>query len=58
MIEFNTEDDIDTIMSYMRHEIPNAEYIIVDIEALTSVYEGMCKLMADEWLYDILNREV
>ena len=57
MVEFNTDEDLHTIMKYKRHEqniIGGGGIITVDIEALSACLEEYCKVTADMWLYQLL----
>ena len=60
-IEFNTNDDSATVMSYKRHEHDKRnDYstIIVDIDELAARYEGYSKFLAMIYLYGVLMREI
>ena len=57
MLEFNTNDDLHTIMRYKRHEQNmrgERGIITVDIDALSACLEDYCKVTADMWLYQLL----
>ena len=58
MSEFNTEYDLQAIMSYKRHEqdkLGDYSAICVDIDALAAMYEGACKYDGAIFLYDAFN---
>jgi hypothetical protein len=60
-VEFNTNEDLHTIMVYKRHEHNmRGDYsvITVDIDAVATINEGWCKLFAMVLLDDCLTREV
>ena len=60
-LEFNTDEDLHTIMRYKRHEqnMRGEQGIItVDIDAIAVINEGWCKWFAMVLLDDCLTREV
>lgn len=58
MAEFNTEYDLQAIMSYKRGEqdkVGDYSAIVVDIDALAAINEGYCKLLGAIYLDDAFN---
>ena len=56
MIEFDTDEDLHTIMQYKRQVERNRGYkgiICVDIDRLAELHEGKCKLITEIFMLSI-----
>lgn len=56
MLEFNTDDDLHTVMLYKRHELRLSGYqgiVCVDIDSLAELHEQKCKMLAEIFLCSI-----